>query len=60
MRVVLVLLVLIIGCVYLARFVFAKRGIKTLQTLFSVLALVLGIVCAYILFLSIIQGNSLF
>jgi hypothetical protein len=59
MRVVLTLLVLI-AFALLARFFFAKQGIKLLKTLFSVLALVLGVVCAYILFLSIIQGHSLF
>lgn len=59
MRVVLVLLALI-ALSLLARFVFAKQGVKLLQNLFSILALVLGIVCVYILFLSIIQGHSLF
>jgi hypothetical protein len=59
MRVVLVLLVLI-ALSLLARFVFAKQGVKLLQTLFSILALVFGVICAYILFLSIIQGHSLF
>lgn len=59
MRVVLVLFVLI-ALALLARYVFAKQGIKLLQNLFSILALVLGVVCAYILFLSIIQGHSLF
>jgi hypothetical protein len=59
MRVVLVLLALIALCL-LARFVFSKQGIKFLKNLFSLLALMLGVVCAYILFLSIIQGHSLF
>lgn len=59
MRVVLVLLVLI-ALALLARFVFAKQGVKLLKNLFSALALVLGVVCAYILFLAIIQGHSLF
>jgi hypothetical protein len=59
MRVVLVLFVLIVFCL-LARFLFAKQGIKLLKNLFSIVALVLGVVCAYILFLSIIQGHSLF
>jgi hypothetical protein len=59
MRVVLVLLVLIAFCL-LARFVFSRQGIKLLKNLFSILALVLGVVCVYILFLSIIQGHSLF
>jgi hypothetical protein len=59
MRTVLVLLALIALCL-LARFVFAKQGVKLLKNLFSILALVLGVVCVYILFLSIIQGHSLF
>lgn len=59
MRVVLLLFVLI-ALALLARFVFAKQGVVILKNLFSVLALVLGVVCAYILFLSIIQGHSLF
>jgi predicted permease len=59
MRVVLVLFALI-ALALLARFVFAKQGARLLQTLFSILALVLGVICAYILFLSIIQGHSLF
>lgn len=59
MRVVLILLVLI-ALSLLARFVFAKQGAKLLQNLFSIVALVLGIVCAYILFLAAIQGHSLF
>ncbi len=59
MRVVLILFLLIAFCL-LARFVFAKQGVKLLKNLFSVLTLVLGVLCAYILFLSIIQGHSLF
>jgi hypothetical protein len=59
MRVVLLLFVLIALCL-LARFVFSRKGIALLKNLFSVLALVLGVICAYILFLSIIQGHSLF
>lgn len=59
MRVVLALLVLI-ALSLLARFAFAKQGAKFLQNLFSIVALVLGVICAYILFLAIIQGHSLF
>jgi hypothetical protein len=59
MRVVLILIVLV-ALSLLARFVFAKQGVQLLKNLFSVLALVLGVVCAYILFLSVIQGHSLF
>jgi hypothetical protein len=59
MHVVLLLFALISLCL-LARFVFSRQGITLLKNLFSVLALVLGVICAYILFLSIIQGHSLF
>jgi hypothetical protein len=59
MRVVLILLVLIAFCL-LARFMFSKQGAMLLKNLFSILALVLGVVCAYILFISVIQGHSLF
>jgi hypothetical protein len=59
MRVVLVLLVLI-TLALLARFVFAKQGVKVLEILCSVLALVFGVICAYIVFLAVIQGHSLF
>jgi hypothetical protein len=59
MRVVLVLLVLIVLSL-LARFVFAKQGVKPLKHLFSVVAQALGVIYAYMLLLSIIQGHSLF
>ena len=59
MRVVLVLLVLI-ALSLLARFVFAKQGVTLLKNLFSAVALALGVIWAYILFLSVIQGHSLF
>jgi uncharacterized membrane protein len=58
MRVVIILLILIAVCWSLTR-AFAKRGIKSLQTLFSALTLIFAVVCTYILFLSVIQGHSL-
>jgi hypothetical protein len=59
MRVVLVLLALIAFSL-LARSAAAKQGVSLLKNFFSLLTLVLGVVCAYILFLAIIQGHSLF
>ncbi|HEX5055980.1 MAG TPA: hypothetical protein VFX02_05735 [Gammaproteobacteria bacterium] len=59
MRVVLVLLVLI-ALSLLARYGFGKRGVTLLKNLFSTVALALGLIFAYILFLSVIQGHSLF
>lgn len=60
MRVILLLLVAVSVCVLLGNRVFGNGKAPVLEKLFYTLALILAVILVYIVFLGLIQGQSLF
>ena len=60
MRIIIVLLVVVAACLVLTRTVFAGERFKRHRTFFHALALVFGVMLAYIAVMAMVQGEFLF